>query len=106
MNTDSAWTMIREHLQMEMRRLQDEIRSYPAPIPACDAQYNYLLEKRDALSVELSRARELMNQNVSSEGARNAIDDFLVDSNYLGETKKSEIRALIDNDKRSWESEQ
>ncbi len=32
-----------------------EIRSYPAPIPPCDAQFNHLLEQRRALSRELAR---------------------------------------------------
>jgi hypothetical protein len=27
-----------------------EIRSYPTPIPRCDAQFNYLVEQRDSLS--------------------------------------------------------
>ena len=28
----------------------DEIRSYPTPIPRCDAQFNHLVEQRDRLS--------------------------------------------------------
>ena len=27
-----------------------EIRAYPTPIPRCDAQFNHLVEQRDALS--------------------------------------------------------
>jgi hypothetical protein len=30
--------------------LADEIRSYPTPIPRCDAQFNHLTEQRDRLS--------------------------------------------------------
>lgn len=30
--------------------LADEIRSYPTPIPRCDAQFNHLVEQRDRLS--------------------------------------------------------
>jgi hypothetical protein len=30
--------------------LADEIRSYPTPIPRCDAQFNYLVEQRGRLS--------------------------------------------------------
>jgi hypothetical protein len=30
--------------------LADEIRSYPTPIPRCDAQFNYLVEQRSRLS--------------------------------------------------------
>ena len=30
--------------------LADEIRSYPTPIPRCDAQFNHLVEQRSRLS--------------------------------------------------------
>lgn len=37
-------------LDAERRALQDEIRAYPPPIPACDAQFNALTERRSALA--------------------------------------------------------
>lgn len=83
-----------------MRRVRDEIRNYPAPIPACDAQFNGLLEEREALSSELSRVREFMNKDTDSEDARSSIDAFLNFSTYLGDAAKREIRALVDNDNR------
>lgn len=36
----------RERLLAEKARIAAEIRAYPAPIPACDAQFNHLLERR------------------------------------------------------------
>ncbi len=94
---NSAWAMINQHLQEEIRRVHDEIRNYPAPIPACDAQFNYLLEEREALSSELVRVRELMKKDADSEDARISIDAFLDFSNYLGDSAKREIRSLVDN---------
>jgi len=79
-----------------MQRVRDEIRSYPAPIPACDAQYNYLLEEREGLSSELARVRKLMNEDSDSEYARSSVDAFLRVSSYLGDSAKGEIRALIE----------
>ena len=78
-----------------MHRVRDEIRNYPAPIPACDAQYNYLLEERDGLSSELARVRKFMNENSDSENAQGAVDTFLNVSSYLDESAKGEIRALV-----------
>ncbi len=83
-----------------MRRVHDEIRNYPAPIPACDAQFNYLLEEREALSSELARVRDFMNKDTDSEDARSSIDAFLNFSTYLGDAAKREIRTLINNDNR------
>ncbi len=97
---NSAWAMIHQHLQEEIRRVHDGIRNYPAPIPACDAQFNYLLEEREALSSELARVREYMNEDTDSEDARISIDAFLNFSSYLGDSVKREIRALVDNDIR------
>lgn len=43
---DALWRQIQRHLQDEKVRLFQEIRSYPPPITACDAQFNGLLEER------------------------------------------------------------
>ena len=94
---DSAWAMIHQHLQEQSRRVHRKIRNYPAPIPACDAQFNYLLEEREALSSELVRVRELMKKAADSKDARSSIDAFLDFSNYLGDSAKREIRSLVDN---------
>ncbi|MEZ4676912.1 MAG: hypothetical protein R2932_22085 [Caldilineaceae bacterium] len=55
-----------EHRQQILHRLQQhrteiiaEIRAYPPPIPACDAQYNYLLEQRAAILRELRQFEAL-----------------------------------------------
>ena len=100
MPVKSVWKMIHQHLDKEMRRVQDEIRSYPAPVPACDAQFNYLLEERESLSSELARARRFMNEEIDSEDARSSIDAFLNVSTYLGDSAKREIQLLIDCDNR------
>lgn len=91
-NADFAWARIQQHLETEMHRVRDEIRNYPAPIPACDAQYNYLLEEREGLSSELARVRKFMNED--------SVDAFLSDSSFLGDSAKAEIRALIESDNR------
>jgi hypothetical protein len=95
-----AWTRIEQHLENEMHRVRDEIRNYPAPIPACDAQYNYLLEEREGLSSELARVRKFMNDDSDSENAQSSVDAFLSVSPYLGDSAKREIRALIESGNR------
>ncbi len=54
----------RKRLVAEKARIAEEIRSYPAPIPACDAQFNYLLERR----AEIDRA--LAGQNAREPQGR------------------------------------
>ena len=46
-------------LEEERLRVQSEINSYPAPIPACDVYFNDLLERRSRICEQLSRLRSL-----------------------------------------------
>ena len=51
--TDRLEGLSREHqrwLTGVRASLADEIRSYPTPIPRCDAQFNHLVEQRGRLS--------------------------------------------------------
>ena len=54
---------IKEQLEQEKRRVCAEIDDYPHPIPACDAQFNYLLEERARIFQELSRLDALLQKN-------------------------------------------
>jgi len=55
MSAAPDWASLRRKLQSLIERVGEEIRAYPAPIPACDAQFNYLLELRRLLPHELER---------------------------------------------------
>jgi hypothetical protein len=55
MITELDWPAVRHRLLALMREVAEEIRTYPAPIPACDAQFNHLLELRRVLPAELAR---------------------------------------------------
>lgn len=97
---DSAiLTRIRERLESEMSRVRDEIRRYPAPIPACDAQFNYLLESREALSSALAHVRVLIADGTRN-GAGVSVEAILDSSHGLDDAVKSEIRTIIENQAR------
>lgn len=98
-------TRIRERLEDEMSRVREEIRRYPFPIPACDAQYNHLLESREALSIVLARIRDLCSDSAPGR-ADISIDACLDASADMDDTVKSEIRTIIENEARAVESRQ
>ncbi len=54
MKPDSDWDALRARLAHMQEAVAVEINAYPPPIPACDAQYNHLLERREALSEALA----------------------------------------------------
>ena len=45
----------KEALETTLQQIKAEIRSYPAPITACDVHFNRLLEDRARLTQELKR---------------------------------------------------
>ena len=55
MTVDSDWDALRARLERMQEAVAAEINAYPPPIPACDAQFDYLLEQREALSEALAR---------------------------------------------------
>ncbi len=55
MKPDSDWEALRARLEQTQEAVAAEINAYPPPIPACDAQFDYLLERRAALSAALAR---------------------------------------------------
>src|SRR6266536_2123730 len=54
----SLWREIKDELRRSKRVIGEEIRSYPTPIPRCDAQFNHLYEQRARLARELTAAAE------------------------------------------------
>lgn len=65
-NLHTLWQNLVDDFTNQRENLLVEIRNYPPPIPACDAQFNYLLEKRDHITVELNRLQGL-EQNLTPE---------------------------------------
>ncbi len=57
-STGQEWDRLRLSLEALAKSVAAEIRAYPAPITACDAQFNHLLELRQLLPVELQRLED------------------------------------------------
>lgn len=77
------WQQIQRRLRERQAAIITEIRSYPPPIPACDAQFNYLLEQRTAIRQELRRAELLAQENHSQTDPGQTLADFVEASSFL-----------------------
>ena len=70
-------------VRMRLTRLQEsvavEIRTYPTPIPGCDAQFNHLLERRTALNEARARLESVCKSGVATA------EDFLASTPLLAE---------------------
>ncbi len=79
MTADSDWDALRARLVQLQEAVAAEVRAYPAPIPACDAQYNHLLERRAALAEARARL------DAAREAGAATAEDFLASTPLLAE---------------------
>lgn len=78
-----AWQSIQEHLESVKIKVLKEIEHYPSPITACDAQFNYLLERRDGVSEELRILDAVRAESASPEERVEAAQRFLRSSRFI-----------------------
>ncbi len=79
MTADSDWDALRARLEHVQEAVAAEINAYPAPIPACDAQYNHLLERRAALAEARARLDAARGDGAAT------VEDFLAKTPLLAE---------------------
>ena len=89
----SMQQQIRIILEQERQRVAEEIQNYPPPIPACDAQFNHLLEQRAHLSHALARLGGA--QPISVVGCRELVEALLAANDLIGADAEREIRACL-----------
>jgi hypothetical protein len=85
--------MIRDHLESERQRINKEIKNYPTPITACDAQFNYLLEEQKRIPQELDRLNVLSKESLTRTDQLKCLDDFIGSSNYIKGEAEQRIRS-------------
>ena len=63
----SLFTAAVLRLEQRLESIRQEIGSYPAPIPACDLQFNTLLVERDQAAGELRRLADAQASGATPE---------------------------------------
>jgi hypothetical protein len=88
------------YLNEERERIYAEIHDYPPPIPACDVQFNYLIEKRTLVTQEIRKLRALGTSSedpADTDPADNpaqkaaSVRRLVADSQVLSRTAKEQI---------------
>ena len=82
---DPIWLEIKTCLEKEQKRIHDEIINYPPPIPACDVQFNHLLEERAGIRQELHRSE------TNKAGSVESIREFIGSSQYIDDALKTTL---------------
>ena len=78
----SAWNQIRAVLEAKRHRNYEEIRNYPRPIPACDQQFNYLLEERAWIAAEIEQMETSCEESLRL-GSMELVKQFIASSRCL-----------------------
>lgn len=89
---------IKLHLERRKEEIYNEIKSYPPPIPACDAQFNYLLELRNVATQELSQVNTLLHEPSADLDPLHSVESFLHSSVLLTKRVKLAIQKSLGND--------
>ena len=87
---------IKTCLEAKKKQVVEEIVAYPPPIPACDAQFNFLLEERARLSQALSRLEALTGESLPPADRLYLLDEFIQSSPDLDPLEKQKIRLKRD----------
>jgi hypothetical protein len=90
---ESVCQVIRAHLDRQRQRIHEEIRDYPCPIPACDLQFNQLLQERAAIDRELARLDALLEEGPGGDPLK-LLNDFL-ESSCLDHEAKERIASSL-----------
>lgn len=89
----AAWDAVEASLEALKAPIDAEIRAYPLPIPGCDAQYNYLLERRGEIAREMVRLTQARADGGNDEMP---VEDFLATCSVLDDGQKASIRRMLD----------
>jgi hypothetical protein len=98
MNHGSVWERIRGYLENEKRRIDEEIKNYPPPIPACDVQFNRLLEERTRVSEELRRMHEAREESHRCGHSVELLNEFIRSSSCMDDEAKQRMSSYLNGE--------
>jgi hypothetical protein len=89
------WQELRSHLDDKRNVIYEEIKHYPPPIPACDQQFNYLLEQRIQIHQELRRVKTILKQSLAPDDTVKKMEEFMQSSAFVDAEVKHHIRSRL-----------
>ncbi len=90
----SAWDEVRFRFEHRRDEILERIGGYPTPIPACDVDFNRMLEERARVFEELDRLATLRERD--SDGRDNpVVAEFIASCTSLSEDDRRALRALL-----------
>ena len=103
---EAIWLEIRALLKKKKNQVQNEILTYPPPIPACDIQFNHLLEERSRLTEDLRRATAILEKSTDEGDSVRMTCEFIWTCAYIDETQKTVWALRLDQLKQHVDGEE
>ena len=91
----SLWKDIRDDLHRSKHLISEEIRSYPTPIPRCDAQFNHLYEQQARLARDLDRIGALSEKKLKRGDYIELIERFIASAPYTDDPAEQQLRSRV-----------
>jgi hypothetical protein len=91
----ALWKEIRDDLHRSKHAIGEEIRSYPTPIPRCDAQFNHLYEQQARLARELDRIAALAENSLKRGDYIELIERFVASAPYADDAAERQLRSRL-----------
>jgi hypothetical protein len=92
---EALWQQIQHDLEAKKQRIVEEIGQYPHPIPACDAQFNGLLEDRAAILQELGEVQGILKRSLTTVEHLTLLKEIMRSSPFLGNEVKGKIQQMM-----------
>jgi len=90
-----ALTAFKNQLEKVKIRVNKEIGNYPSPIPACDAQFNYLLEERSKITRALKQVDDLLTKCETEIIEIETIEELIKMSSQIDDGTAARLRAAF-----------
>ena len=87
-----ALRVFRDYLIADRTRINEEIGTYPHPIPVCDAQFNYLLGKRAKIVKELHHVNAIMAKYLSDTIEIQDVEQLITSSSLIDDEMADRLR--------------
>ena len=90
-----GWASMRAQLEAERKRIVEEIRAYPTPIPRCDEQFNHLIERRERLASALSRLDDVERSSAAAPADASRLEAFIDASDGLDDDSRRRLKSAL-----------
>ena len=95
MNMRSIAVELRDYLVRARASLDEEIRTYPTPIPRCDAQFNFVYEQRSRLTEFVNILNAVLDREDPESTLASVLARFIASSPLSDGIEERDLRARL-----------